>query len=345
MKATTSKPVAVLISDIHFTVSTLELATAALKQAKSHAIKLGVPLILAGDTTDSKAIIRAEVANRLIEVLDDGRTTQEVYILVGNHDMLNEKGGDHALHFLEPYAVVVDSVVDVEGIGRLIPYQSDAADLQTILNMTPKGSRIIMHQGVQGAFMGHYLQDKTSLPPEAFADFRVISGHYHRAQDIKCGRPRKGAVGLFSYIGNPYSLTFAEASDGPKGFRVLHEDGSLVSVPTNLRKHVVLEWDVGTLGYHIDTEGASKPFTPQDLVWFKISGPTSLLGQLKKSDLGDFVGHLNFKLDRLYTDAPKLEQKADKMTGEQMLDGLIDQTDETPTQKEHLKKVWRELMS
>ncbi len=58
-----NKPKAVLISDLHFTPSTLELASSALIQAKDAAIRLDIPLILCGDTLDTKDIIRARLVD------------------------------------------------------------------------------------------------------------------------------------------------------------------------------------------------------------------------------------------------------------------------------------------
>ena len=62
------KPIAVLISDVHYTPSSLPIAHTAMKMALSKAEALKVPLIDCGDILDSKAIIRAECANALIEL-------------------------------------------------------------------------------------------------------------------------------------------------------------------------------------------------------------------------------------------------------------------------------------
>lgn len=338
---TKPKPTAVLISDIHFTPATLELATESLMQAISKAKELKVPLVIAGDTLDSKAIIRAEVSNRLVDIFGRERQSflEQVFMLVGNHDMMNEKGEGHSLNFLRDYVNIVQNPVFVEEVwATLIPYQASADALQAILDRTPKGGLIIMHQGVQTAFMGHYVQDKTSLPKEAFADFRVISGHYHRAQDIKCGRPRKGAVGLLSYIGNPYSLTFGEAADGPKGFQVLYDDGLMEQVPTNLRKHIVFETDVSNW-WEIGKQD------PRDLLWIKITGPASELSSLNKQSVAAVVGHSNFKLDKLPLDRALSEEARPKdATEANTLDRLIDQLAEAPGQKSSLKKLWRDIL-
>lgn len=335
-------PKAILCSDLHFTVSTLDLASSALRQAMSKAKALNVPLVIAGDLTDQKAIIRAEVANRLIEIFRDQEKPyleqEDIYIMVGNHDMINEKGEAHALHFLEPYAQIISIPYESNRLSAwLIPYQNDANRLQAILNDIPKGSTIIAHQGVLGADMGHYIKDSTSLPREAFADFRVISGHYHKAQDIKCGRPRKGAVGLFSYIGSPYTISFSEANDGPKGFQVLWSNGILESIPTNLRKHVVVEC-------FADNINSLYSENPTNLIWVKVIGPQSKLDKIKKSEIAGRLGHSNFKLDKIPTDSSKNTQETKELKDTELLDSIIDRTPESAAQKKTLKALWREIL-
>lgn len=338
-----SKRIAILLGDIHFTVGTLELATQAFRQALKTAVDLDLPLVMNGDTLDSKAIIRGECANRLIYLLTEAHAQGvDVHINVGNHDLLTEKGIEHVLNFLKPYANIVEEPTVIHAIKNavVIPYQNSSEKMQAILNGLPVGSLLIIHQGVMSANMGHYVQDKTSLPPEAYADFRVIASHYHRAQNIKCGRPRKGAIGLFSYLGSPYSLSFAEAGDGPKGFQILSDDGILELVPTNLRKHVIKECDVS------EAFNAIPNLNSGDLLWMKVSGPYSELEKLKKKDLGlHHLGHQSFKFDKVYTEVAQLKQKTIALADDALFDKLIDQTDESPDQKAYMKTLWRDVLS
>jgi DNA repair exonuclease SbcCD nuclease subunit len=323
----------------------LELASKSLRAAFEKAFELCIPLVIAGDTLDSKAIMCGKCVNALLDIALNRQFREvTVYILVGNHDLLNEKGKEHTLRFLKPYWRVIEVPAFIDHLNTwLVPYMNDSQELQKFIDGQASGTRIIMHQGVQTAYLGHYVQDKTSLPKEAFADFRVISGHYHRAQDIKCGRPRKGAVGLFSYIGNPYSLSFGEAQDGPKGFQILNDDGLLTPVPTNLRKHVVLNMDVDALH---NGSYMGQPIENDDLVWLKISGPYTDLERLNKKQIGmNLLGHTNFKLDKIYTDVAKLEVKTESLTEEQILDKMIDATDEKAPEKKALKSLWREVLS
>lgn len=340
-----AKTIAVLISDIHFTPNTLELASAALLKAQYEAARLKVPLVICGDTLDTKCIIRAECANKLLQMLSV-KDAPKTYMLVGNHDLCNEKGTEHALNFLWGFCEVIASPTQVSLMGKevlLVPYYSNVELLQPILDDPETPRTLIMHQGVQGAYMGHYVQDKTSLPPEAFAEFRVISGHYHRAQDIKCGRPRKGAIGLFSYVGNPYTLSFAEANDGPKGYQLLGSDGLLTQVPLDLRKHIIYDCRVEELGGY---GYATRPRTsPSDLVWFKLRGPKSELAKINKAVLGDnMLGHTNFKLD-LIADASDEDIKVQQdLPDSELLDQIIDNLSETEEQKQYLRDLWREVL-
>lgn len=330
---------AVLISDVHFNVKSLALAAAALRTAFQEARTRGVPLIIAGDLNDTKAIMRGECVNAILAIFAEF-TDVETIVLVGNHDLINEKGKAHTLEFLRPYARVVDDVDFVHGLC-LIPYQHDVEALREILSRpgVKSSTTIIMHQGIMGAHMGEYVVDKSSIPPEELANHRVITGHYHKAQDIKCGRPRKGSVGLASYIGTPYTVTFTEAHDGPKGIRVLKQDGLLEQIPLKLRKHVIEEVDLEGLDILIHT-GAHP--NPDDLFWLKVRGPASELDKLKKKDIGlRLIGHENFKFDKIYDQAEKLDAPAN-LPPDQLFDALIDASEETAPQKEFLKKLWRE---
>lgn len=334
-----SKPVAVIMGDTHFTLGTLELATKSVELAISKATELKVPLILNGDTLDGKAIIRGEIMNRLIELFKD--RSVEVIINVGNHDLLNEKGYEHSLGFLSPYCTIVSGVL-MSTEFSIIAYCSDPEDLKSALKVVHERAPVIIHQGVMGANLGHYIQDKTSLPPEIFKDFRIIASHYHKRQDIKCGPPRKGSRGLFSYIGNPYTLTFGEANDGPKGFGILMDDGMVEFVPTNLRKHVIINSTLDPQGnFYLP---CPLPSTNEDLVWLKMSGPKSQLSEIKKQAIIVALGTSNFKLDLIPTDSDTPTHKTDNMTDGEILDALIDALGDSEEHRTNLINMWRDLV-
>lgn len=325
------KTIAVVTSDIHFSLPNLEVATKALKAALSYAEAEDLPLIIAGDLNDTKAVIRAEVANRLIEILEPAQTP--IYILTGNHDLCNNRAAEHSLNFLAPYSRIINEVYFSSVMNLwFIPYLANAQDVLAALQKIPDGSAIIMHQGFKGAKMGHYVVDDTSIHPQYVERFFVVSGHYHQKQ----------IIGAVHYIGTPFTTSFAEANDGPKGFRVLRESEygyELDFVPSNLRKHVVEERSIDDLARPI------KGLNKDDLLWLKVSGPTDQLDALEKSHTLCQIGHENYKLDKIYTQAglTSSDKEANHPPGE-VLDAIIDSSDNSEETKHCLKELWRGLV-
>lgn len=332
------QPIAVLISDIHYTVQNLELCSKALKLALYKASELDVDLIIAGDLNDSKAIIRGEVANELLKVLTTTDLSKygwyhKVHLMPGNHDLLSVKDNQHSLNFLRPYVHLSDVpgwiyVHDQDMHIYLLPYQiSNEAFLEAIKE-APEGSIVIAHQGFKGANLGSYFKDDTSVDPEAVKHLRIISGHYHMHQDI----------GTVTYIGSPFTQTFAEAYDGPKGFCVLYNDGSVELVPTNLRKHMIVERDMSNLYDPI------KDYVPGDILQLKVTGPYNELDSLDKKALGiKLIGTEDFKLYKAYYDKPHKVYKNVENGPELLMDEIIDNMQEPDNIKEELKCMWRAL--
>ncbi len=327
-----SNPIAVCISDLHFSVKNLELASTALRHALNKAESLGVPLIIAGDLNDSKAIIRAEVANRLIEIFKFAEC--HIYIMVGNHDLINERGRDHGLNFLDMYATIIDEPYYEESLSCvLIPYITDFSNVIEDLkdfNLLTGRPTLIMHQGFHGADTGDYVHDKSAISADLAKDFTVISGHYHRHQ----------AIGTVTYIGSPYTQSFGEANDGPKGYLVLNSDGTYTREILRLRKHIIYNWNVA------DPGEPSRNHSADDLVWIKVVGTSSDLIQYTKKNLEVFVGHSNFKLDLIATEErQEMSQSVaiHSLTDAEVLDKVIETSGYDLETVTRLKALWREL--
>lgn len=343
-KQSTRRPIAVVTSDVHFDLSTLAPASAALTQAVDKANSLGVQLIVAGDIHNSKANIRGECIKAMMDILE--RADIKPLVIVANHDRINEKSPEHSLQFLRNTVKLIERPEYIEPFGYLIPYYHDPAELQAYLDTLPRNSTLIMHQGVQGSLAGDYIIDKSALLKEEFADFRVISGHYHTRQNIKCGRPQKGAVGLFSYIGNPYTLGFGEANDPEKGFQILMDNGLLEFVPTNLRKHVIIDFHRDQVDYpHMHKVPT---FTTDDVLWVKMHGTKEALASYsKKAAAVEFRIRQDFRLDLIPDDTEtKATQVTQQMTSTEALDTLIQSMDNvSDEQKTRLKELWRQNAS
>lgn len=334
-----SSPVAVIISDIHYSLQTLELADAALRMAVEKANNLSVPLIIAGDLHDTKANLRGECINAMIKTFLTSQVP--LFVLIGNHDKINEKGNEHSLNFLSNYAQIVSRPYSPGALPEvyLIPYQASIIDFDYAADQIKPGQIIVAHQGIQGSDAGHYIQDPTALAQADVAGLRVISGHYHRRQDITLPNG-----GLWSYIGNPYTLNFGEADHPEKGFRILNDDGTLDFVPTNLRKHVVLEYNSADVDSGVYRD---PPCLTEDLLWIKMTGQKDELHSLNKINLARYfnIDGMDFRLDLIPLDTKSKLNETRSLTQHELLDSIIDNTTNTSDEaKTRIKQLWRDLL-
>lgn len=321
------KPKAVLISDVHYNLSMLRLADEAMVMAISKANSLNVPLIVTGDLHDTKANLRGECVEAMIATFK--LCEKKPYVIVGNHCKINEKSEKHSLVFLEPYANIISKPTLWEASKLvMLPYFSDTAELRKYLQDVTPGTTILMHQGLKKANAGEYAHDKTALDPMDVCKFRVISGHYHTRQTFNY------TYGQFDFVGNPYTLTWAEAADPEKGYQILNSDNSLTFVPTNLRKHVKIQYKVGYTP-HV-TVGA------EDLVWVRLEGTKEQLAEYTKEQVGKDLGLAgSFKFDTLVINKKALDINiAQSKSPEAMLDAMIDDLGALS-----LKDLWREVVA
>lgn len=329
-----NKPLCVLISDVHFSLKTLDLASIAFKNAILEAARLGTPLIDCGDITNDKAMLRAEVMNEMIELFEYAAFKGvEVYCLVGNHSLINEKGKDHALKFLSPYATIVDKPCTIRGFN-FIPYQVNSQDFYDNLNEFDKGSIVFAHQGTLGGWLGDYVKDSSAFDPKLTTAYRLYLGHYHRHYILE------NTVS----IGNPYTYSWGEASDGPKGYLIVNEDGTYERKILNLRKHIIYNVEIRSEGVVVK---ACKSIEDGDLIWVKIKGPKADLDKITKKGVAQFYlgdpDNMNFKLDKIPTDEAILVPPTKNLSSIEILDKIIDSMPGVDTA--YLKSIYKELLS
>lgn len=329
------KPIAVILSDVHYNLQFLSLADAATRQAIAKANALKVPLVVTGDLHDSKANLRGECVNAMIETfkLCDLMPT----VIVGNHCRINEKSTEHSLNFLEPYANIVNGqAYDPNLDVYMAAYSHDPNAIRRYLQTVPKGKIVLMHQGLKGGSFGEYVNDKSALDRQDVCNHRVLSGHYHERSFVPFTN------GHHAFIGNPFTASFGESAHPEKGFQILHDDGSLTFVPTNLRKHVILNHK---LGYAFAK--TKKTVNPGDLVWVKLEGTKEQHNATGPKVVAGMLGleEGSFKLDRIYTDkATKRRIQTMNQQPSEAFDALIDSMPEADSDtKERLKHTWKAL--
>lgn len=339
---TERKPLAVIISDVHYTLATINEASLSMNQATDLANKLNVPLIVSGDIHDTKANMRGECMNRMLK--DTGKTYQPTMIMVGNHDKINEKGPEHSLGFLSRagyseggHVFVIDK--PFWGMHTLwlptnlyfLPYYSDVRELRKELGKIQKGAIVIMHQGLKESGQTNMI-DPTAITLEDVAGLTVISGHYHNREHIV--NPHGGT---WDFVGNPYTFSFGEANDRAKGMQILYDDGSLQFSPTNLRRHVILEFSTSDIPEYLQGR-------EDDILWIKIHGTIEQLSALTRKTVATALGLTQpFKLDLIPTQTATIPRRG--ITNTERFDSIIDGLDATAERKQGLKELWRKMLS
>lgn len=339
------KAILIIAGDIHYSLKNLELADIGTRMAIAKANELNVPFLANGDTSDTKALLRAECVNAMIETFKTAKI--KPYLNVGNHCRLSEKAVPHSLNFLAPYAKIIDVAEYIPELkSHIIAYHSDVTQLRNLLTTIPKNSRVILHQGLLGSNMGEYIMDNSALKPEDLKDFRSILSHYHARQDIQCGPTKPNNVGLASFVGSLYTQTFGEAGDLPKGFRILNDDGTLDFVPTNLRKHVIYGLKCDSMGaiYSDQMFCSSDIVNEQDLKWVKIIGEKSGINRIRREAIEFILKIKDFRLDLNPLDTESKPSEIKTLTQHELLDSIIDNTTNTSDEaKTRVKQLWRNL--
>lgn len=334
--ATSNYPVGILISDIHYNLANLEVADKALRMAIKHANHLRVPVIVAGDLHDTKANLRGECISAILKTFDTAQFNP--IVLVGNHDKINEKSEGHSLDFLAHRVILINQITEYQG-RVFIPYFSDVLSLKAHLASIPKSKIIIMHQGLKGTNSGEYFQDHSAISVDDLAGRRVISGHYHNRQTTVLPNG-----GLHDFIGNPFTTNFGEANDPEKGYQILMSDGSLEFVPTELRRHVVLERTIEDLEDPMSIFMGSE----NDILWVKLSGSSDKLALITKRQLAiDLDISQSFRLDLIPTETKTeaTELQTEVLTNQELFDTLIEALTNTDNvRKERLKALWKEFV-
>lgn len=293
----------VLINDVHFSLKNLDLSSRALKAALDKANQLGTYLVVGGDLHDTKVNLRSECIRAMREILGTAELTP--FVMVGNHDRDNEKADPHALTFLEDLVNLIWAAPHFDRNLNLymVPYCHDQEQFKKWIEEAPSSSVPYVHQGVNGAFMGEYIIDRSSVDPSLFDRFKygAYSGHYHRKQK----------VGNLTYLGNPFTQSSAEAGDGAKGFHVLGKNYQAELIELDLPRHHTIEIDVSQLSK------LPRISNPADKVWLKITGPGSELKKIDKDALGQkLIGHSNYKLDRIPYEKEDTKTARKKSKGE-----------------------------
>ena len=204
---------AIAIGDQHFKVDNIiEIEMFIDKIEKL--VKLEMPdiIVILGDLLDTHEKIFTIALNKAYEFVRKMRDVAPTYVLVGNHDYIQNSQfltENHWMNGMKEWdnTTIVDKVVLVEEFGAkvvLTPYVPNGR-FEEALN-TVDGWKdadcIFAHQEFAGCKMGAIISTDGDKWPEDYP--RIISGHIHSRQIIQ---------GNIYYCGSSIQIAFGESED------------------------------------------------------------------------------------------------------------------------------------
>lgn len=205
---------ALVIGDPHFKVSNIR-ETDAMVEAVIRTATQRQPdiIIVLGDVLDRHETIHVSPLTRAIKFLARLMAIAPVYVLIGNHDLKNNRqflSDEHpftALKFWGNNMTVVDTttIVNIKGhVFTFVPYVPPGR-FQEALNYREgwqTSTCIFAHQEFQGAQMGAIVSVEGDPWPVTYP--YVVTGHIHDFQELQ---------GNILYTGTPIQHAFGDRHD------------------------------------------------------------------------------------------------------------------------------------
>lgn len=209
-----------IIGDPHFML-TNRSDTDVLHSESVRLVKKKKPnaVIVLGDTIDSFDKVNTRVLERASNFIADLADLCKVYLLIGNHDLPDNKSPFSTTHSFTQFArsngnvTVVDKVLleEVCGVKTLfVPYLPAGTFMDAISKYEGQYRLVFSHQEFAGCI--YHGDIETQVTERWSLEILNVSGHIHRAQYV--------GDYLF-YAGTPYQINFGESAD-KKGVFILN---------------------------------------------------------------------------------------------------------------------------
>lgn len=201
-----------LVGDPHFKVSNSLETSQFSEETYNYVLKNKKTLdfvVILGDVLDTHEKIHVQPLCRAVKFIKKLSEIILVYVLIGNHDRINNNvflTEEHPFSGLKKLKniVIVDKVLTFEKF-IFVPYVSNGRfeeALETVNFNQTNCECIFAHQEFRGCKMGAMMSETGDIWPENFPT--VFSGHIHDFQ-----QPQKNIL----YTGTPFQHGFADNTD------------------------------------------------------------------------------------------------------------------------------------
>lgn len=196
---------ALFIGDVHIKHSNVKFVDILIEKLSSDGCLDDVDVaVLAGDVLDSHEKIDSQLMNKAYELVNAIRKKVDVYVLVGNHDYINNQQfltDNHWMNGMKEWdrVTVVDKVVLGHGFA-FVPFVPPGKFEEALRCTTEDWGSVrcvFAHQEFKGCKMGAITSEVGDEWPLTHP--LVISGHIHEPQ-----RPQKNVIYPGSVINHSY---------------------------------------------------------------------------------------------------------------------------------------------
>lgn len=175
------------IGDIHIKHTNREEIEVLMKTVSTMNVDEIDAIIVAGDVLDTHERVDVQLMNRAYDLFRMLRDKKLTYVLVGNHDYINNQqflSDNHWMTGLKEWrdVVIVDRPIKIKGDLVLVPYVFPGRFVEALDNVPDwKSCRCIFaHQEIRGCKMGAFESTQGDEWDESWPS--VISGHIHERQ-------------------------------------------------------------------------------------------------------------------------------------------------------------------
>lgn len=271
---------AIVIGDQHFKINNIPEVEEYIMKIKN-IVENKQPdfIILLGDMLDQHEKIHSVPLNKAFQFIDEMRKIAKTFVLVGNHDMVNNQvflTPDHWLNALKEWknVVVVDTVIKdcINGIDFIFCPYVFVGRFEEALNIVleedwKKAKCIFCHQEFEGCKMGAIVSVDGDKWSKEYPN--VISGHIHKNQTID----------NIYYPGSSMQVSFGETDKNIVSYVVFDKDDKeylLEEIEMDLPRKKIIYMDVDEL----ETFNSEKT---KDKLKITISGSYEEFKTLKKT--------------------------------------------------------------
>jgi len=267
---------AIIIGDIHIKTDNIEQINL-FRSKIIQVIQNKKPdfIVMLGDILDTHERIHTTCLNKAYEIINDIRKFAPTYILVGNHDMINNQQfltTEHWMNGMKEWknVIVVDKVVK-ENNFIFCPYVYPGRFEEALSSLEEdwkSASAIFCHQEFYGSKFGAITSvdgDKWELNYP-----NIISGHIHKSQ-----KPQSNIY----YTGSSIQVAFGETDKPIIPFATFKEDGTYdieeIDLQLPVKKIVYMDID--------DIESYDVPTNTEDKIKITLNGDYNEFKTLKKT--------------------------------------------------------------